>query len=275
MTLGMRASASFTDYLIGLGLNPTTILYYARHVANAQRWLAESGTDLMRARAVEIAAFAQTIVNSHSTRGQVAAALNHYWDHVGRFDAPRRAIRVPPQPLMVCRAIEPVEASRLRDMALCWYPAGLAVLMGLYLALRRAEIACSEWQRFDRDMEWYRVTGKRDKTATLPVHEVLRRQLEPHRQPVGWIFPGRFGGHVNVATVWEWTRLVADRAGIGDLTPHQLRHTSLATANDNLGDLRAVQTFARHERPQTTSGYTRTTAKTLRAVSEALDYDSA
>ncbi len=75
-----------------------------------------------------------------------------------------------------------------------------------------------------------------------------------------------------MATVWDWTKRVGREAGIENLRTHQLRHTSLTTAHDNTGNLRSVMKFARHSRPQTTAGYTRTTKEQLLAVSEALDY---
>ena len=74
------------------------------------------------------------------------------------------------------------------------------------------------------------------------------------------------------ATIWNWVQEVACEAGIGEIGVHQLRHTALATANDETGDLRSVQTFARHADPATTSGYTRTTNARLVSVVEALDY---
>lgn len=264
--------AAFSDHLIGLGLAARTVVYYVRCAQSADTWLRAQDSNLATATASLIGAYGSTLPDSHSAKGQVAAALAHYWDWTDRDRPPSRALRVPPQPLMVCRALEPEQASALRDMALDWWPEGAAVLLGLYLALRREEIAKAEWQRFDPPMDWYRVTGKGSKTALLPVHPILKQQLERWRRPAGFIFAGRFGGPVASATIWEWVKMVALEAGIDYLTTHQLRHTSLATANDNLGDLRAVQTFARHVHTSQTAGYTRTTAKRLQDVVASLDY---
>lgn len=264
--------AAFSDHLLGLGLARRTVAYYVRRVEHADTWLQEQGSSLRRAPAALIAAYASTLPNSHSTRGQVASAFGHYWDWIERTNPPVKAIRVPTQPRMLCRALEPEQASRLRIYASGWWPEGAAVLFGLYLALRREEIAKAEWQRFDPPMEFYTVTGKLSKTATLPVHPVLRAELLPRRKVGGFIFQGRFGGHVTPATVWDWTRQVALEAGIPYLTTHQLRHTALATANDNLGDLRAVMEFARHSEPSVTAGYTRTTLMRLQDVVASLDY---
>lgn len=262
----------YADHLIGLGLAARTVSYYVRRAEHAETWLAEQGSDLRRASAALIGAYASTLPNSHSTRGQVASALGHYWEWVERPNPPLKAIRVPPQPSMLCRALEPEQAARLKMIASGWWPEGISVLFGLYLALRREEIAKAEWSRFDPAMEWYTVTGKNSKTATLPVHPILKAELLKHRRVRGWVFQGRFGGHVTPATIWDWTRQVAREADL-TLTTHQLRHTALATANDNLGDLRAVMEFARHSDPSVTSGYTRTTARRLEDVMRSLRYD--
>lgn len=263
----------FTEYLIGVGLSNKSIRLYANHVAKAEQWMrSHTHTTLHWCGPRELADYAQTLPNSHSTRGQVVAAFRHYWDYKGRSDTPHRAIRVPSAPEMVCRAITETETRDLVKVSLGWWPQGTVVLCGLYLALRRFEIAKMEWSRFDGSLEWYTVTGKYDKTNTLPVHSNLRSELETRRGE-GWVFPGRYAGrHINANTVYDWTREVGRYAGIPDLEPHELRHTALATANDNTGNLRSVQTFARHSKPQTTSGYTRTTQTRLREVSDSLDY---
>jgi integrase/recombinase XerD len=255
---------TYQEYLIGEGLAPRTIRIYVGLMEQAGAHL-----DLATVRPGELADYAAHIPFSHSRRGQFVAALNHYWRSVGRYDGPAKAIRVPPQPEMVCQAVTDDQARDLVKTALGWHPEGLAVLFGMYLALRCSEIAMAEWSRFSDGYEWYTVTGKFDKTATLPVHPTLRAELSGGG---GYVFAGRFGGHVRPATIWDWTKKVGRAAGIEGLRTHQLRHTALTVANDTTGDLRAVQTFARHSKPSTTAGYTRTKATRLREVSDSLDY---
>lgn len=261
----------FTDYLIGLGLSERTVSYYVRYVRHASEHLALFGATLATCTATVLAEWAKTLPNSHATRGQAVAALRHYWEWAERPNPPSKAIRVPPNPEMVCRTLEDHETRALVKVALGWHPEGTAVLMGLYLALRRFEIAKAEWGRFDDGLAWYRVTGKRDKTATLPVHDVLKTELEPWRGD-GWLFPGRIGGHVDPATIWEWVSHVALVADVVGMTPHRLRHTALTWAVDSGIQLRDVQTFARHSDPGMTAKYTRTTGRKLQQVVEALDY---
>lgn len=261
----------FTDHLVGLSLDERTVAYYVRHVRKAQAWLDEQGTSLETCRATELREWSDRLPNSHSTRGQVVAALRHYWEFIERHNPPAKAVLVPPRPEMVCRTLEDDESALMEKMAQGWWPQGAAVMLGLYLGIRRFEIAKAEWSRFDERLEWYRVTGKRSKTATLPVEAELRAEFEPHRQE-GWIFPGRFSGHVNPATIGVWTDQVAEAAGIGHVVPHRLRHTALTKAVDAGVPVRDVQTFARHSDPAMTARYTRTTQNNLRAVARAIKY---
>jgi integrase len=148
--------------------------------------------------------------------------------------------------------------------------AGLAVALGLYQALRRTEIAELRWDCFEDG--WLTLTGKGGVTANLPVHPVVAELLERHDRSGPWLFPGRFGGPVTPATIWQWIRDLADEAGIVGMTTHRLRHTALATANDATGDLRSVQAFARHADPRVTAGYTRASRRRLQAVVASIDY---
>lgn len=266
-------SRTYEEYLISIGLAVKTVHTYRNRLDMAERFLSEIGVSLLQADAFQLSAMASSTANSHSMRGQLRCALKHWFEWQDRMNAPLRAVRVPPQPRMVCQALEADEARALVDTARGWWPHGAAVLLGLFLALRREEIAKAEWERFDDKLEWYTVTGKNDKTATIPVHPIVTDEFERHRGD-GWLFPGRKNvrAYVNPTTVWEWTKVVAREAGIGEVRTHQLRHTALTTALDNTENLRAVMEFARHERPQTTAGYTRTTAVQLRRVSDALAY---
>ena len=271
--------ATFAEYLVSIGLSTNTVRNYVWRLNLAERLLADMGATLLTADAFELAAMSAQVSDTHSLRGQLRCSLKHWYQWQDRQDAPLRAVRVPPQPAMVNQALDVEDAKRLVETARGWWPEGTAVLFGMYLALRREEIARAEWSRFDEDMEWYTVTGKNSKTATLPVRPALADELAPRRGKVqhdepfsGYIFPGRFGGHVCPATIWDWSKKVARVAGIETFTTHQLRHTSLTTALDGTGNLRSVMQFARHTKPETTAGYTRTTKAQLVEVMEALDY---
>lgn len=104
------------------------------------------------------------------------------------------------------------------------------------------------------------------------MHPVLWSQLDGRVSVYPWIFPGRSSGHVNAGTIASWCAQVAADAGVGAVAPHRLRHTAIATINDETGDLRAAQEFARHADPSTTRIYTRVTAQRLRRAVDSLRY---
>lgn len=264
---------TFWSFLLAQGLSEKTVRVYAKRVDHAVLWFAKREADLESARPADLAAWASELSPSTSTRRQARSALGYYFRWRELPDPGLRAIRVPPKPRYFCQAVSEAQASLLVSAAVAaGRPRGTAVLVGLYLALRAAEIAAMRWENFDRNFENYRVTGKFDYVATLPVHPKLKEHLEDQVTAYPFIFPGRNTAHINYVTVWQWVREVGQRVGIQDLRPHQLRHTCLATMNDRTGDLRATSQFARHRQLETTMIYTRTTQDSLRKAVNALDY---
>lgn len=187
-------------------------------------------------------------------------------------------MRVPPKPQMVCRALDDDDDDARRLATAAREDGGrhgLAVILGLYQALRREEIATTRWDGVD-EAGWLTVMGKGSKRRRIPLHavtlEALRAVQESREDTSDWVFPGRFGGPVNPTTVWQWVRDLAQEAGLPPIKCHWTRHTALASQNDATGDLRAVQAFAGHSRPEVTSGYTRAKDTALRKVVDSLDY---
>jgi integrase len=263
------------DELLELGLAPTSARSYSQAIRQLQRWCAENGSSLATITAAELVAFQAHHPRARSSRKLLRQALHHWWTLHPRPNPPLVAIRVPPRPRGRCRALEEDQAATLEAAARARHDReGTAVLVGLYLGLRRAEIAAMRWP--DLADGWLRIIGKGDVVAELPIHPVLAAALdELPRHPSGWLFPGRHVGPVNPTTVWTWVRKVSAEAGVPAVCTHRLRHTALATANDVTHDLRAVQEFARHAKPETTAIYTRVTAKRLVEVAMAINYGSA
>jgi len=258
--------------LLGLGLAPRSVQLYARTIQNALAYFDAAGWDLSRATPEQVASYAGTTKLTHGVRTTLRISLGHYWGLVEHPSPPARAVRCPPKPAMVCRAPDEDDARLLGKAARARGDhKGLAVILGMYQAMRREEIATSRWDSLD-GRGWMTVVGKGAKSRTIPVHPVTEVALASTERRSEWVFPGRVHGHVSPASIWNWVREVADDAGIGLVRPHQLRHLALATQNDNTGDLRAVQHFAGHARSATTEGYTRATRAALLKVSRSLDY---
>lgn len=268
---------SYSD-LLGLGLSPRTAYQYARVLSRVTAMLDARGVNLSTCTAADVAEIAEAFGESHSARQLLRSAMRAGWEIVGRDAIPLRALRVPPRPKMHCRALPGDAAGRLEAAAwdLRFTEPGLAVLIGLYAGLRRAEIARLRWEDIEPGLDgrpaWMTVHGKGGLVADVPVHPVLARVFLEVRRPSGYMFPGRNRKtHVSPATIWHWVLEVSASVELR-ITTHVLRHTALAEANDRSGDLRAVQEFARHSRPETTAGYTRARAERVRQVVEMIDY---
>lgn len=260
--------------LLARGLAPRSATQYVRVIRKAERWCEENGLDLATVTGPQIMEFVHMQPRGWSTRKMLRSALGHYWAIVGRENPPN-GIKLPPQPRMVCRALEPREATVLAAAATMRHDLkGLAVLFGLYLALRREEIARTKWDDFRPDLSELYVIGKKAVSAWVPVHPRLGDRLSRWERTSPYVFPSVKPGrdHVGPSTIWEWSRQVAEEAGLPPVAPHVLRHTALAHANDATKDLRAVQQFARHSDPHITSGYTRVTQDRLMAVVMSLDF---
>ena len=267
---------ALAEELLGRGFARKTIAVYLIALRQATRSI-----DLDTVTAGELAAYAETLPHTRSSRALLRSALVAYWSATGR-QGPAKAVRVPKKPRMRCRALDEATAAALAAAALRRRDRkGLAVLLGLYAGLRRTEIAGLRWSQVTDD-GWLTVVGKGTATRSIPLHPavvdamaaVRVDSLSPGgRQGRDRIFPGAGGGPLNPTTVWTWARLVAAEAGLPPVATHVLRHTALATALDATGDLRAVQELAGHARPETTAGYTRVRRDRLVAAVSAISYD--
>lgn len=261
----------YTEYLFGLGLAPGTVRMYRSMMNRALGWAHTNQVDLTKPTAVELAQLRAEFVESSSTLRQVRCALVHWWDMMEVTQPPVKALRVPKKPTPYWRGLETDVAMRLAGEALQWRPEGVAVLIGLFTGLRRAEIAAMRWDRFTPALDWYTVTGKGGYTDPVAIHQDLTPVLEKHRSAYVYLFPGEGRQHVSPATVWQWTKVIAEAAGIEAITTHQLRHTAIGWVCDALG-IRVAQAFARHRRIDTTQIYTRVTQDQLRQAAASMPW---
>ncbi|HEX7099644.1 MAG TPA: site-specific integrase [Acidimicrobiia bacterium] len=254
----------YEEYLTGLGLAPATVRMYRFRLGQAIEAARELGVDLDSPTAVGLSKLRSAFPESNTTLRQVRCALGHWFDMQGKA-APLKALRVPKKPRYHWRGLETDEARRLAREATRWHPEGLAVLVALYMGLRREEIATMRWDRFSPDLSTYQVYGKGGYQDTIPVADDLKPLLEAHHSAYVWLFPGAGRRHVNPATISEWVKRVAKAADIDPRTiaPHRLRHTAIGFVCDTEG-IRVAQRFARHVRIDTTQIYTRATEQQVR-----------
>lgn len=261
--------------LVARGRSGDTIRVYLSSIRRSWAWLeAECHTDVLQAPPEALRALSE----AQPSRASAALARSAVRAARAAVDAPQAAVgamRVPSRPKMRCRALEPAQAASLaRWAAANPGPDAAALALGLWTGLRRAEIASLRWADLAMaEPAWLTVRGKGGTVADVPLHPRVAALLMHLERRGEHVFPGPGGrGHVTPATIWKWVRAAGEAAGVPGLQTHVLRHTALATANDATGDLRAVQDLARHARPETTAGYTRTSTRRLVAAAMAVDY---
>lgn len=262
----------FTAYLAMQGLADQTLRNYRAMFARWCDYAITHDRNPMQPDPLTARAFATTLTGGRSIRAHARATIHHLCSAL-QVDDVSPAIPLPRQPRQSKAAIPHDQAVNLAQTALGSGLKGLAVLVGLYTAARRSEIASLCWRRID--FETRTVTLERPKTRdlhTVPLHSQLAAVLEPRRVPGDmWVFPGRWGGHVAPGTISAWVEDVAADAGLR-ISSHMLRRVALTQINEVTEDLRAAQQFAGHTDPAVTSVYTRASERRMDAAIESLDW---
>jgi len=222
-----------------------------------------------------------------STVTRALAALRagfRAWKRAGVVEGnPAELAPGPRRPQRLPRIVKPAEAATLLDRIPADDDAlALRDRAMLELAygggLRAAELVDLDVGDVDLDGREVRVTGKGQKTRTLPLGdpaaEALRRYLSRGRPALEGpergepaLLLSRRGRQLSTSDVRRRLRLWVQRAGLpGDLHPHALRHSFATHLLDGGADLRAIQELLGHARLSTTQVYTRVESTRLRAA---------
>jgi site-specific recombinase XerD len=118
-------------------------------------------------------------------------------------------------------------------------------------------------------------SGKGDKDRAVPANSALRAALRDYLavRPLSaddHVFLGQRRTGLEDRMMRVLVRRYGERAGIADLTPHQLRHTFARTLLSSGVDIVAVAQLLGHQNVATTMVYTRASADDLRAAVERL-----
>lgn len=141
-----------------------------------------------------------------------------------------------------------------------------ALRLGAECGLRRAEIARVRVEDVEADLVGWslRVLGKGGHMRLVPMPDDLAADLR--RLGSGWVFPStHHSGHL---TPGHLGKLVSALLPDGIAT-HSLRHRAGTRAYAGTKDLRAVQEFLGHAKPETTAIYTQVPAESIRAAMQA------
>jgi len=267
----MATDDELFDLFFGSGLALKTCTVYVGALRRARDGLAALGATFDDVDAVTLRRYAESLPPTRASRASLRSALAAYWRLTGRH-GPATAIRIPRRRRMRSKALDLSPAGRLCAAATARGDLqGLAVAIGLYAGLRRAEIASLRWENIGGG--WIRFIGKGNVERDVPIHPRLAALLERAPRTSEWVFPSPYSGHIHPTTLWGWVKGVAREAGLGDVPTHVLRHTCLTTALERSRDLRAVQELAGHASPETTAGYTRVSRDRMLEAVASLAYE--
>ena len=262
--------------------SPHTLDAYRRDLARLTALAA--GTDLAALKAVQLRRGLMQLHAQELAPRSIARTLSawrSYYAWLARRGAialnPADGLRAPKRARTLPKALAIDQAAALLDGAAANPATGLtneplhvrdaAMFELLYSSgLRLAELVSLDWPGgLDLAAGEVTVTGKRQKTRTVPVGDrartaleawlALRPQFVRDEQPA--LFLGRNGTRLTPRQVESRLAQWAQRQGLGvHVHPHMLRHSFASHVLQSSGDLRAVQEMLGHASIAATQIYT-------------------
>lgn len=215
------------------------------------------------------------------------SAARTFFNYLGREQGqprnPAASVQAPRKPRKLPKALDADQVSKFlsfdedsviarRDRAIVelFYSSGL----------RLAELASVNINDIDRGSRLLTVTGKGNKTRTVPVGtmalDAIERWLEvrPHtaadEDAIRALFTSNQGQRISVRNIQARLKLQGRKSGmLQDVHPHMLRHSFASHMLESSGDLRAVQEMLGHANIATTQIYTHLDFQHLSKVYDA------
>ena len=287
-----RSAAAFITYLKDVRqLSAHTLDNYRRDLVSLQGFCAEHN----RACAQQLveADIRQWVSQLHrrglagsSIQRSLSAArsfFNYLGRESGRLRNPAASVQAPRKPRKLPKTLDADQvekylsfaedtpiARRDRAIAELFYSSGL----------RLAELVAVNINDIDRDSQLLTVTGKGNKTRTVPVGsvalEAIARWLEvrpasaTERDSATALFTSSRGQRISVRSIQARLKLQGRKSGMHqDVHPHMLRHSFASHMLESSGDLRAVQELLGHANISTTQIYTHLDFQHLAKVYDA------
>ena len=267
----------YTQYLHGQRYSKSTIECYLTFVRSFLGYYKEKESDTITLRDIDKYNYEVIIKNKYSVsyQRQFVSAIKLFYDYVvhctfdtSEIERPRKEYKLPSvlskeeiRQLLVC-------TNNLKHKAILStiYSAGLRI--GEVLNMRIVDIDTDRMQVHIKNAK-----GKKDRYVKLSKTNlmVLRRYLHQYT-PQQYLFEGPNNSQYSSSSIRQFLRKSCKKAGIKKyVTPHTLRH-SYATHMLELGiDLRYVQAFLGHSKPETTMIYTHISSEKVDNMANPLD----
>lgn len=195
-----------------------------------------------------------------------------------RDDDPSVLIEAPSRPDALPKALDVEQVVALLEAASMPGPAATrnrALVEFMYACgARVSEAVALDQHDLDLVDRTALVTGKGDKQRLVPLGSFATEHLGLWlHDRLGWVgtgqpavFVNQRGGRLSRQSVFTIVRDAADRAGLGSISPHVLRHSAATHMVEGGADLRSVQEMLGHASISTTQIYTRVSPQHLREI---------
>ncbi len=215
------------------------------------------------------------------------SAARSFFDYLGREEGrprnPAASVQAPRKPRKLPKTLDADQVNKFlafnEDSVIARRDQAIAELF-YSSGLRLAELAAIDTSDIDSHSRLLTVTGKGNKTRTVPVGSValdaIQRWLEVRpgvasdRDSAAALFTSNQGRRISVRSIQARLKLQGRKAGMHqDVHPHMLRHSFASHMLESSGDLRAVQELLGHANISTTQIYTHLDFQHLAKVYDA------
>ncbi len=278
----------FLNYLsVERGLSANTLTAYGADLTKLSTFAEQCGKNFLTLQPEDLRAFIRSLHNRGLDAKSIARALvtvrglykfllrdNHLkLDPSSNLETPKSW-----QSLPCFLATDEVE--RLLSAPVTSTTVGLrdkAMLEVLYATgLRVSELVGLPVASLDLDLGFLTVFGKGSKERGVPLgatavewtqkYIAIRPRLLGNAKTPAALFIAEGGRVLSRQTFWRIVVSYGEKAGIGHITPHVLRHSFATHLLENGADLRSVQMMLGHSDISTTQIYTHITNERLREI---------
>jgi len=286
--LDVMGEEAFLSYLrVERGLSANTLIAYRNDLAKLSRFANECGKAVESLQADELATFVRSLGKrglDSKTIARILVTVRGLFkflvqDGHLKID-PSLNLESPKSWQSLPHFLAPEEVDRLLASPDLSTPIGLrdkAMLEVLYATgLRVSELVGLSIGSLNLEVGFLTVFGKGGKERVVPLGQgaiewtrkylAIRSRLMPRGKSSSALFVTNRGGPLTRHSFWKIIVAYGEKAGIGHITPHLLRHSFATHLLENGADLRSVQMMLGHSDISTTQIYTHITNERLREI---------
>jgi len=278
----------FLSYLrVERGLSPNTLTAYRTDLSKLSGFATTCGKDLLSLQPDDLATFLRSLHKRGLDPKSIARALvavrglYRFLLQDGHLKLdPSTNLEAPKSWQALPRFLAADEVESLLNAPVTSTDLGLrdkAMLEVLYAAgLRVSELVGLAASNLDLDLGFLTVIGKGGKERAVPLglsavewtkkYIAIRQRLLAQAAPTTALFITDAGRPLSRQAFWRMVVSYGEKAGIGHITPHLLRHSFATHLLENGADLRSVQMMLGHSDISTTQIYTHITNERLREI---------